>query len=199
MKSYSEDTRFEPQVFEAYEQRAVGSFSLMLRTSVDPTSLTPSLRHTAAQLDSELPLLRVMSMDTMIDLNRGGNPLFAQLLTTFAVLALLLSALGIYGLIAYSVGQRTQEIGIRVALGAKASDISRMILREGFKVALIGFVVALPLPKVFASVLEGDLSFSAPFIYPLVLAVMLIVVLCWTAVPASHATRVNPTVALRSE
>ena len=203
MKSYSEDTRFEPQVFEAYEQRPVGSFSLMLRTSVDPTSLTPALRHTAAQLDSELPLLRVMSMDTMIDLNRNGNPLFAQLLTTFAVLALLLSSLGIYGLIAYSVGQRTQEIGIRLALGAKASDISRMILREGFKVAVIGsaigFVVALPLPKLFASVLEGDLSFSAPFIYPLVLAVMLIVILCSTAVPASHATRVNPTVALRSE
>ena len=78
-----------------------------------------------------------------------------------------------------------------------------MILRDGFKVALIGsaigFVVALPLPKVFASVFEGDLSFSAPFIYPLVLAVMLIVVFCSTAVPASHATRVNPTVALRSE
>lgn len=203
MKSYSEDTRFEPQVFEAFEQRPVGSFSLMLRTSVDPTSVTPSLRHTAAQLDPELPLLRVMSMDTMIDLNRHGNPLFAQLLTTFAVLALLLSALGIYGLIAYSVGQRTQEIGIRLALGAKPSDISRMILRDGFKVALIGsaigFVVALPLPKVFASVLEGDLSFSAPFIYPLVLAVMLIVVFCSTAVPASHATGINPTVALRSE
>jgi len=203
MKSYSEDTRFEPQVFEAYEQRPVGSFSLMLRTSLDPTSVTPSLRHTTAQLDSELPLLRVMSMDTMIDLNRHGNPLFEQLLSTFAVLALLLSALGIYGLIAYSVGQRTQEIGIRVALGAKVSDISRMILRDGFKVALIGsaigFVVALPLPKVFASVFEGDLSFSAPFIYPLVLAAMLIVVFCSTAVPACHATRVNPTVALRSE
>jgi putative ABC transport system permease protein len=203
MKSYSQDTRFEPQVFEAYEQRPVGSFSVMLRTSVDPTSLTPSLRQAAAQLDSELPLLRIMSLDTMIDLNRHGNPLFAQLLTTFAVLALLLSALGIYGLIAYSVGQRTQEIGIRLALGAKASDISRMILRDGLKVALIGsaigFVVALPLPKVFASVLEGDLSFSAPFIYPLVLAVMLIVVFCSTVGPANYATRVNPTVVLHTD
>jgi putative ABC transport system permease protein len=203
MKSYSEDTRFEPQAFEGYEQRPVGAFSLMLRTNVDPASLTPSLRHTAAQLDSDLPLLRVMSMDAMIDLNRHGNPLFAQLLTTFAVLALLLSALGIYGLIAYSVGQRTQEIGIRLALGAKASDISRMIIREGFKVALIGsaigFVVALPLPKVFASLLEGDLSFNAPFIYPFVLAVMLIVAFCSTAGPANRATRVNPTVALRNE
>ena len=88
-----------------------------------------------------------MSMDAVIDSQRNGNPLFEKLLGTFAVLALILSAIGIYGLIAYSVGQRTQEIGIRMALGTKADDISRMVMREGLKVAVIGSViVALAIP-----------------------------------------------------
>ena len=203
VKTYSEDPRNEPQVYEFFVQRPVASFSLMLRSTVDPSSLTPALRHAVAQLDSELPLLRVMSMDGVIETQRNGNPLFARLLATFAILALVLSAIGIYGLIAYSVGQRTHEIGIRVALGAKPSDISCMILRQGFKVAAIGlaigFTMALPLPKVFDAIFQGLVHFSAPVIYPSVLAVMLMVVFCATLSPARRATRVDATTALRNE
>jgi predicted permease len=202
VKSDSEDPRYEPEVYELYNQRPVASFSLMLRSTVDPTSLASVLRHTVAQLDSELPLLRVMSMDGVIDVQRRGNPLFSKLLATFAILALILSAIGIYGLIAYSVGQRTHEIGIRLALGAKASDIAHMILREGFKVAAvglaIGFAMALPLPKVFDSIFEGALPFGAPEVYPGVLAAMLIVVFCATFGPARRANRVDLTAALRN-
>jgi putative ABC transport system permease protein len=203
IKSYSEDPRIEPEIYESYNQRPVPSFSLMLRSSVEPDSLAPALRHVIAQLDPELPLLHVMSMDNVIDAQRSGNPLFTRLLATFAALALILSAIGIYGLIAYSVGQRTHEIGIRLALGAKASDISRMILREGLKVAavgsVIGFALALPLPKVFDSLFDGALLFGAPVVYPLVLAVMLIVAFAAAVVPALRATRVDPTAALRIE
>jgi putative ABC transport system permease protein len=203
VKSYSEDPKYEPEVYELYGQRPVASFSVMLRSTVDPGSLTPDLRHAVTQLDSELPLLRVMSMDDVIEIQRNGNPLFSKLLATFAILALLLAAIGIYGLIAYSVGQRTHEIGIRLALGAKASDISRMILRDGFKVAAvgsaIGFVMALPLPRVFDSILGGLLPFGAPAIYPIVLAAMLVVVCCATIGPALRAARVDPTAALRNE
>jgi predicted permease len=203
IKNYSEDPQNEPQVYEFYVQRPVASLSLMLRSTVDPTSLTPALRHVVAQLDSELPLLRVMSMDGVIEAQRNGNPLFSRLLATFAILALILSAIGIYGLIAYSVGQRIHEIGIRLALGAKQSDISRMILRQGFRVAAaglaIGFMMALPLPKVFDSIFEGLVHFSAPVVYPSVLAVMLLVVFCATLGPARRATRVDATTALRNE
>jgi putative ABC transport system permease protein len=181
----------------------VASFSLMLRSTVDPNSLMPALRHLVAGLDSELPLLRVMSMDGVIETQRNGNPLFSRLLATFAILALILSAIGIYGLIAYTVGQRTREIGIRLALGAKQSDISRMILRQGFKVAAIGlaigFTMALPLPKLLNSIFQGGITFGAPVIYPIVLAVMLMVVLCATLGPARRATRVDATTALRNE
>jgi putative ABC transport system permease protein len=203
VKSYSEDPRNEPQVYELYVQRPVASFSVMLRSTVDPTGLIPGLRHVVAQLDAELPLLRVMSMDGIIETQRSGNPLFSRLLATFAILALVLSAIGIYGLIAYSVGQRTHEIGIRLALGAKPSDISRMILRQGFRVAVvgstIGFLMALPLPKVFDSIFQGPVHFSAPVVYPIVLAVMLVIVLCATLGPARRATRVDATTALRNE
>jgi len=192
----------KPQVYESYVQRPVASFSLMLRSAVDPASLAPALRHVVAQLDPELPLLRVMSMDSVIEASRNGNPLFTRLLATFAILALALSAIGIYGLIAYSVGQRTHEIGIRLALGAKPSDISRMILRQGFQVAaigsVIGFTMALPLPKVFDAIF-GLVRFGAPVIYPIVLAVMLMVVFCATLGPARRATRVDATAALRNE
>ena len=203
VKNYSEDPQNEPQVYEFYVQRPVASISVMLRSTVDPASLTPALRHVVAQLDSELPLLRVMSMEGVIELQRNGNPLFSRLLATFATLALILSAIGIYGLIAYSVGQRTHEIGIRLALGAKPSDISRMILRQGFKVAAvglaIGFAMALPLPKVFDSIFQGLVQFRSPFVYPGVLAVMLMVVFCATLGPARRATRVDATTALRNE
>jgi predicted permease len=203
IKSYSEDPRMEPQVYELYVQRPVASFSVMLRSTVDPNSLMPALRHVVAGLDSELPLLRVMSMDGVIETQRNGNPLFSRLLATFAILALILSAIGIYALIAYSVGQRNHEIGIRLALGAKQSDISRMILRQGFKVAAvglaIGFTMALPLPKLFNSIFQGLIPFGAPVIYPIVLAVMLMVVFCSTLGPARRATRVDATRALRNE
>jgi putative ABC transport system permease protein len=202
VKSYSEDARVDPEVFEAYLQRPVASFSLMLRSTVEPKSLASSLRQAIAQLDRELPLLRVMSMDDVIEAQKNGDPLFTKLLGTFAILALILSAIGIYGLIAYSVGQRTHEIGIRLALGAKASDISRMILRDGFKVAAIGsaigLLMALPLPKLFESIFHG-LVVGGPEVYPVVLAVMLIVAFCATFGPARRAVHVDPTTALRNE
>lgn len=203
VRNYSEDPNMLPQVYEAYLQRPVASFSLLLRSNVEPSSLSPAVRQVVARLDAELPMLRVMSMDDVINDQRNGNPLFERLLATFAILALILAAIGIYGLIAYSVGQRTREIGIRLALGAKGSDISRMILIEGLKVAVVGssvgFVMALPLPKVFNSIFQSQVLFGAPAIYPIVLAVMLCVGFCATLGPARRATRVDPTTALRND
>ncbi len=202
VRNYSEDPGMVPQVYEAYAQRPVASLSLLLRSKMEPDSLAPALRQTVEQLDAELPLLQVMSMDRVIEDQGNGNPLVEQLLATFATLALVLAAIGIYGLMSYSVGQRNQEIGIRLALGANASDILRMILIEGLKVAAIGmaigFGMALPLPKLFDSIFTGVL-FGAPAVYPAVLVVMLSVIFCATMAPARRATRVDPTSALRNE
>jgi putative ABC transport system permease protein len=202
VKSFSEDVRIDPEVYETFLQRPVASLSLMLRTNAEPNSLIPDLRRLVSGLDADLPLLRVMSMDGVIDTQRKGNSLFTGLLATFAMLALLMASIGIYGLISYSVGQRTHEMGIRVALGAKTSDISKMILRQGFKLAavgsFIGLALALPLPKLFDSIFMG-LLFSAPEVYPIVFVAIFIVTIIATYAPARRASRVNPASALRNE
>ena len=202
VKASSQEPRVEPEVYQPFLQQPVASFSLMLRTNVDADSLIPDVRHAVAELDPELPLLRVMNMDGVIESQRNGNPVFTKMLILFASLALILAAIGIYGLIAYSVTQRSHEIGIRLALGAKRSDISRMILREGLIIAgigsAIGLAVAVPLPRLFDSIFVG-LHFSAPGLYPIVLTAVLIVAILATWIPARRATHIDPLMALRDE
>ncbi len=202
VKTYSEDTRDDPEVYEPLLQRPVPSFSLMIRATSDPTSLASALRNAVAEVDAELPLDRVTSMQAVVDRQRLGNPLFLRVLAGFSVLALILAAIGIYGLVAYSVGRRTHEIGIRLALGAGNPDVLRMILWEGMKMsaigAAVGIALALPLPKVFDSIFYG-LHFREPLLYFLVPAAVLLVAMSATYVPARRASRVDPIVALRYE
>ena len=133
VKTYSEETRDDPEVYEPFLQRPVPSFSLMVRASSDPNSLASALRNAVAQVDAELPLGRLMSMPSVIERQKGGDVFFGRVLASFALLALILAAIGIYGLVAYSVGQRTHEICIRLALGAKSLDVLRLILWQGMK------------------------------------------------------------------
>jgi putative ABC transport system permease protein len=183
-------------------QRPVASFSLMVRTASDPNILASAVRNAAAQLDAELPLARVMSMPAVIESQRAGNPFFVNVLSTFAIMALLLAAIGIYGLIGYSVGQRAHEIGIRMALGARREDVLRMVLGEGLRMAAvggaIGLVMALPLPKLFGAIFF-DLHVSEPAVYFVVPVAILMVAMMATYVPARRAARVEPMTALRQE
>jgi predicted permease len=202
VKTFSEATTDDPTAYEFFLQRPVTSFSLMVRSTADPDSLAPALREAVAQADAELPLDRLMSMPTVIERQRGGDELFTRILGCFAVLALILSAIGIYGLIAYSVGQRTHEIGIRLALGANHRDVLRMVLWEGLKMAAIGTAVglamALPLPKLFDAMFFG-LHFSELRLFFIVPLAILFVAMLATYIPARRATRVDPMVALRYE
>ena len=202
VKTYSESTREEPQVYEPFLQRAVASVSIMMRTAAGPDSLASALRNTVAQMDSDLPLGRVMSMPAVIDSQRAGNPFFVRVLGSFAVFALILAAIGIYGLVAYSVGQRTHEIGIRMALGAGSHHVLRMVLREGMKMTAlggaVGLAMALPLPRIFGAIFY-DLHVSEPRLYFLVPLAILMVAMLATYVPAQRAARVDPMRALRQE
>jgi predicted permease len=202
VKTFSEDTRIDPQIYESFAQRPIASMSLMLRTSVDPNSLIPQLRAAIAALDPDLPLLRTMSMDGVLDVQKRGNTVFTRMLATFALLALTLACVGIYGLISYSVGQRTHEIGIRVALGADTSHIARMVVKQGMKIAALGsaagLALALPLPRLFDSIFMGIL-FSSPAVYPTVFIAVSLVAILATVGPARRAARVNPATALRNE
>jgi len=202
VKAYSEEARDEPVVYEVFLQRPVSSFSIMVRSTSDPNALATGLRSSVAQMDAELPLERVMSMPAVIERQREGNPFFVSVMGSFALLALILASIGIYGLIAYSVSQRTHEIGIRMALGANRPDLLRMILWEGLKMAVVGGAIgtalALPLPKVFDAIFFG-LHVREPWLYLVVPTAVLLVAMAATYVPARRATRVDPIRALRLE
>jgi len=201
VKNYSEAPDEDPAVFEAFLQRPILSFSVMVRARTDPNSLVSDVRNAIEQADPELPLDRVMSMTSVIELQKGGDVLFVRMLGIFALLALLFAAIGIYGLIAYSVGQRTHEIGIRVALGAGHSQVLRMVLLEGLKMtaigAALGLALALPLPKVFGAMFIG-ISFVKPGIYCIVPLAIVAVSMLATYIPARRAASVDPTIALRN-
>jgi putative ABC transport system permease protein len=201
-KSYSESTREEPQVYEAMFQRPVPSLSLMIRATSDANNLAAAMRNAVLQVDAELPVMNVMSMHAVIERQASGDPLFEGLMGTFASLALILAAIGIYGLVAYSVGQRTHEIGIRMALGAGKSDVLSMVLRQGVRMTVIGAVVgillALPLPKLFEAIFY-DLHIQEPALYFIVPIAMALVTMLATYLPARRAVRVDPIVALRYE
>jgi len=201
VKTHSEDTRDDPEVYEPFFQRPVPSFSFMVRASSDPNSLASALRNAVAQLDAELPLGRVMSMPSVIERQKGANPFFGRVLASFALLALILAAIGIYGLVAYSVGQRTHEIGIRMALGAKGPDVLRLILWEGMKMtaigAAVGLALALPLPKLFDAIFYG-LHIREPRLFFIVPIAILVVAMLATYVPARRASSIDPMIGLRN-
>ena len=201
VKDYSEGPDEDPEVYEPFLQRSVPSFSVMVRTKTDPNSLSSDLRGAIEQADAELPLDRVMSMTSVIDLQKGGDVLFTRMLGVFAFLALIFAAIGIYGLIAYSVGQRTHEIGIRVALGAGSSQFLRMVLFAGLKMtaigAAVGLVLALPLPKVFGVMFNG-VAFGEPKVYLIAPLAIMAVSMLATYIPARRAASGDPTIALRN-
>jgi predicted permease len=201
VKTYSEAPDVDPAVFEAFFQRPLPSLSIMVRARTDPNSLSSDLRGAIEQADSDLPLDRVMSMTSVIDLQKGGDVLFVRMLGIFALLALLFAVIGIYGLIAYSVGQRTHEIGIRVALGAGSNQVLRMVLLEGLKMtaigAVLGLALSLPLPKVFGAMFTG-LPLSEPGLYFIVPLAIISVSMLATYIPARRAASVNPAIALRN-
>jgi ABC-type antimicrobial peptide transport system permease subunit len=174
----------------------------MLRASSDPGVLSNDLRAAVERVDAELPLDHVLTMPAVLDRQRGGDALFLRLLATFALLALLLAGIGIYGLIAYSVGQRTREIGIRMALGAKSPEVRRMVLWEGLRMTAIGTAIglalALPLPKLFESMFY-DIQFREVRLFVVVPLVILIVAMFATYIPARRASRLDPMRALRQE
>ena len=202
VKKYSESQTEDPNVYEPFLQRPRAEFALMVRATGDPNGLITEMRNTVAGVDTDLPLDHLMSMSAVIDRQKGGDSFFSRALAGFAVLALVLAAIGIYGLIAYSVGQRTYEIGIRIAMGARRQDVLRMIFREGMTMTAIGgaigLALSLPLPKIFEAMFS-DTHIHEPSLYFLVPLVILAVAVLATYVPARWAARVDPMHALRQE
>jgi putative ABC transport system permease protein len=175
---------------------------LVIRTKGDPLTLVASVREQVHQVDPDQPIANVRTMDQVLGEQTSSRRLGMTLLTIFAGLALLLSSLGIYGVLAYFVVQHTQEIGVRLALGAQRRDIFALILKKGMTLTLIGVAIGLfasfALTRLMTSLLFG-VSTTDPSTYVLITGVLGLVALCACCLPARRATRVDPLVALTYE
>jgi len=196
----------EPRPFIYYplSQRSASDITLHLRSSGDPATLAPAVRAAVLELDADLPLYDVRTFRQHLD---GGRALFslrigAAFTALFGALAATLGAVGLFGLIAFGVTQRTREIGIRLALGANAAGVQGMMMRRGLVLVAIGLAVGLPVAALLGRAMQG-LLVATPPVDPLALggagALLLLVAAVAAWLPARRAARVDPMEALRSE
>ena len=200
------DSGPEPTLYVPYFERGWTSFSremfLVVRTSGDPKALAPALRAAVQELDSNMPLADIHTMDELLS-NSVAQPRFRMLLITiFAAMALLLAAVGIFGVMAYLVSRRTREIGVRMALGASRGNVMGMVLGEGLRIVLIGVAIGLVEALALSRLIKSWL-FNVQPVDPVTflgVSLMVIVVAAWACyVPARRATKVDPIVTLRYE
>jgi putative ABC transport system permease protein len=205
VKHYGLNESAMAQMYEPFRQMPNTTMSFVLETSVDPGSLTAAVRQAIQHVDPEQPVANATALSTMLANSLAMPRVQALLLGVFAAIALLLAAVGLYGVMAYAVSQRTQEIGIRMALGAGRSSVLRMVLRQAFILTSTGLVIglagAIALGRVLATVLEPLLYQVKPadvttlVVVPAVLATAALVA---TLIPARRATNVDPIQALRN-
>jgi predicted permease len=200
------DAPVKAELYVPYRQIATHPFfkprDLVVRTSGDPLSLVPALRGVVHAVDPDEPLSNIATMDEQLGEETGTRGLAMTLLTSFAALALLLAAVGLYGVLAYFVTQHVPEIGVRLALGAQPSDILALVLRKGMALALggvaIGLVASFALTRLMSGLLFG-VGATDPLTFVGVSLLLIVVALVACYVPARRATRVDPLVALRYE
>jgi predicted permease len=177
-------------------------YYLVARTAQDPGSAANALRGAVWAVDSERPVAFIRTMDQLMKENVADRERPMMLLGIFAGLALVLACIGVYGVLAYSVAQRTREIGVRMALGARPGDVTRMILGRGLKLSAVGLVAGAVLAVALRSLLRTLLfgvTLAAPLVYTGTAAALIVVALAACVIPAQRAARVDPVVALRDE
>ena len=202
VKSWPLNFDNDPEIYEPFQQHPGAEMSIVVRATGEANSLAPGLREAVWSLDRDLPIGSLIGMRELLASEAAPDFIFSKLMTMFATLALVLAGIGIYGLVAFTVGQRSQEIGIRVALGAEKKNILRMVLRDGLKLAAIGGAVgmvgAFPLPRLFEAAFY-DFHVLGGWLFVIVPALIGAVALLACYIPARRAARIDPMVALRYE
>jgi predicted lysophospholipase L1 biosynthesis ABC-type transport system permease subunit len=198
------DLRDEPRptVYFSFRQSSSGSAYFAVRTALPPLALVAAARQAVAAIDPNVPVAHLTTQEALRDENIAQERMFAALCGSLAGLAVLLSGIGLFGLMGYQVARRTGEIGVRIALGATGRDIARPILREALLLAGIGLAVGLPTAVALARFIKHQLYGVQPT-DPLTLiagsGVLVAVALAAASVPAWRAARVDPMTALRAE
>jgi putative ABC transport system permease protein len=192
----------QPHAYEPFAQAPSQFMTLVVRTSVEPNSLVPGIRSKVFEIDNELPLQSVRTLDRMITNSISQQKFISALLAVFAGVALLLAIGGLYGVISYAVSQRTRELGIRIALGARVPDVLQLVLRQGMTFVLIGELIGLSGAYALTRLLVGLLFGIKPtdtLTFGFVTLALSSVAFLACYIPARRATRVDPLVALRYE
>jgi putative ABC transport system permease protein len=200
------DTDPQAEMYLPYRQAdlllPVFQLSVVMRTAGDPSLQTPALRSALAEIDRNQPLVKVRTMEENMSTSVAQPRFRAWLIGTLALLALVLAAVGVYGVMSYTVTQRTNEIGIRVALGAQPQRVFRLVVGEGLRLALfgvgVGLVAALALTRLLHSFLFGISAYD-PLTFIGVSVLLTLVAVAASYFPARRATRVDPMIALRYE
>ena len=199
-----EDIRaaIRPELYYTTLQRTPRTQKLLVRTAGDPSAMLPAIRRAVREINPQVTLFRAGTLGAEFDQTLTSSRFRAVLLAGFALIALLLASIGIYGVTAHSVSQRTHEVGIRMALGARAGDVIGMMIRQHLRPALIGLVVGVVAAIAVSRTLK-TLVYGIPVTDPLTFVLMALTLLvvaaaaCW--IPSRRATRVDPVIALRSE
>ena len=202
IQNYGLGNATREQTYLPYTQSPTALMAFTVRAEQDAAGIMPSLRAAMREVAPELPIFGARTMEDAFNATISTQRVTVILLGTFAALALLLAALGLYGVLSYSVSQRTREIGIRMALGAQGSAVLQLILRHGIALAglglCIGLIIALGLTRILQSVLYEVSAFD-PLSFAAVAAVLALTGIAACLIPARRATRVDPMIALRAE
>ena len=190
-----------PEIYLSHLQEPSGTLAVMMRTSGDPLQLSSAAREELKRLDQDLPVT-ITTMDHIFSDSIAGQRFNALLLGVFASLALVLAMVGVFGVINYSVAQRTHEIGIRLALGAQRRDVFKLVIGQGLVLALVGVLIGAACAFAMTRLITGLLYEVSPtdsptFVFVSVLVTVVALLACW--VPARRATKVDPLIALRYE
>ncbi len=202
VKHVSLDAPVEPEMYLPFEQNPVWGMNFVVRTAGDPAALASAVRERIQEGDKDLPVVDVQPMTVYLRDSMAQPRFRTLLLGLFGVVALVLAAVGIYGVISYSVAQRTQEIGLRMALGADPAQVLRLVVGQGMKLVLVGLAAgvagAFGLTRLFSSLLFG-ITAGDPLTYCGTVSLLIGVSLLACYIPARRAVRVDPLVALRYE
>jgi putative ABC transport system permease protein len=194
--------KFSPIVYLSYLQKPSGTMEVLARTSVRPESLAIAFRREMLAIDSELPVFRSVTLDERLQGNYWSTGLYGVLFAILAAIGLLLASVGLYAVMAHSVSRRTQEIGIRMAIGATARDVGRLVVTQGLLPLGVGLAIGLASSFAVNPVLKTFLvqvSPSDPATLAISSAALIFAATLGCIIPARRATRVDPVVALRHD
>ena len=202
LKHFGLEQETQPEMYAPFAQFPIDVMPMVVRVQGDPASVANAIRQQVQQVDSTVAIDRIAPMRELLADSLAARRFTMLLLGAFAAVSLLLAGVGVYGVMAYSVSVRTREIGVRLALGAQATDVLRLVLKQSLTLAAVGVVIGLLASFALSHLIKNllfDITANDPLTFTAVAVMLTLVTLlaCW--IPARRATKIDPMIALRQE